>query len=429
MSAFLNRRLAIGLPLVLALGGTAAAETTITMWTFLDPNKASPREVALKQMIAAFEAQNPAIKVRVEPQDFAQMPPKFFLGHRTGSNPDLVWIDAKNLGGLAKSGAGADLDTAVVSKWPAGAKDDFFVKAGWDAGIAGGKLVALPLFHGASVIYYRKDLLAAAGIDPASLTSWSKLMEAAKKTTVVKDGRTETWGFGMPLAPIKTESTPMLIGLLDQAAPVFQNCKANYANEVGIRALSYTAAMITDAKVTPTEALVSNVDDVTDQFTAGRYAMAISSNLRYSVIAKNAKFGADQIGILPWPSWSGEKPGAMPVSGWWVAAWAKSPRLAEAAKFAEYMVGSEGGKLWATVGGQVPTRKSLMSDAFFAKPEAAWVKTMIGAWTASSWMEPTECNTRTLQAGLNEALARVIQDKIAPKDALAEAEQKFAAAQ
>ena len=106
------------LSMSLALGGIgyATAQTTVTLWTFLDPNKTSPRELALKQMIADFEAKNPAIKIKVEPQDFAQMPPKFFLQHRTGGNPDLVWIDAKNLGGLTKSGAGADLGAAITAK-------------------------------------------------------------------------------------------------------------------------------------------------------------------------------------------------------------------------------------------------------------------------------------------------------------------------
>lgn len=423
------RRSLLALPLLLAGVGAATAQTNVTLWTFLDPNKTSPRELALKQMIADFEAKNPAIKIKVEPQDFAQMPPKFFLQHRTGGNPDLVWIDAKNLGGLTKSGAGADLGAAITARWNAAEKDDYFVKAGWDAGIAEGKLVALPLFHGASVIYYRKDLMQQAGIDPASIKTWDQLRDAAKKLTIVKDGRTEIWGLGMPLAPIKTESTPTLIGLLDQPGDIYAGCRANYANETGARALAFTASLLTEAKATPMEALVNNVDDITDQFIAGRHAMAITSNLRYSVIARNAKFGAENIGILNWPSWSGAKPGAMPVSGWWIAAWAKSPRLAEAAKFAEYMAGTEGVKLWATVGGQVPTRKSLLADAFFTKPENQWVQTMVAAWSASSWMEPVNCNTRTLQSGLNEAVARFIQDKIPALDALKEAEKKFADAQ
>ena len=93
------------------------------------------------------------------------------------------------------------------------------------------------------------------------------------------------------------------------------------------------------------------------------------------------------------------------------------------------MVSPEGVRLWATVGGQVPTRRSLLSDPFFGEPANQWVGTMIDAWSAGSWMEPVNCNTRTLQAGLNEATARVVIDKADPKAALAEAEQKFAEAQ
>lgn len=409
----------------------AAAQTTVTMWTFLDPNKGSPRELALRQMLADFEKANPAIRVKVEPQDFAQMPPKFFLGHRTGGNPDLVWIDAKNVGGLLKSGAAADLNELLVARWSKERRDDFFVRAGWDAATQGAKVLALPLFHGASVIYYRKDLLRQAGIDPATLTSWERLAAATEKLTVDrdKDGRVDVWGFGLPLAPLKTESTPVLIGLIDSPHRLFDGCKPNFANDAGVRGLSLTAELITKRKVAPQDALTYNVDDITDQFAAGRYAIAITSILRYSGIARAAQFDKAEIGILPWPTWAGQKTGPMPVSGWWLAAWAKSPRLAEATKFVDYMVGPEGVRLWATVGGQIPTLRSVLKDPQFAKPEAAWVRTMVDAWSTWSWMEPTECNTRTLQTVLNEAVHRVVLQNADPMTALREAERKFVEAQ
>jgi ABC-type glycerol-3-phosphate transport system substrate-binding protein len=200
-----------------------------------------------------------------------------------------------------------------------------------------GKPVSMIVDTGATSIVLTPEDAEKAGIDPKSLTTWDALAAAAGKLTREKDGRVEVWGLGMPLAPIKTESTPVLIGMLDQDKPVFDGCKPNYATPTGVKALEYTAKLIA-SKATPQDALVQNVDDVTDQFTAGQYAMAISSILRHGVIAKNAKFGADNLGVLAWPSWSGEKPGPMPVSGWWVAAWSKSPRLKEAAKFIDYMV-------------------------------------------------------------------------------------------
>jgi multiple sugar transport system substrate-binding protein len=119
----------------------------------------------------------------------------------------------------------------------------------------------------------------------------------------------------------------------------------------------------------------------------------------------------------------------MPVSGWWVAVWNKSPRIAEATKFLDYLASPAGVKAWAAVGGQVPTRKSLLSDPMFAQPENAWMKTMVDAWVADSWMEPTECNTRTLQTVLNEATHKVVLQNADPTAALKEAEKKFAEAQ
>ena len=61
-----------------SMGGAAQSESkTIAMWTFLDPAGDSPREQALRQIIANFEEKHPNIDVIVEPQDFAIMPSKF----------------------------------------------------------------------------------------------------------------------------------------------------------------------------------------------------------------------------------------------------------------------------------------------------------------------------------------------------------------
>ncbi len=412
--------------------GPAGAQTNVTMWTFLDPNKTSPREVALKQMIADFEAANPGIKVTVEPQDFAQMPAKFYLGHRTGGNPDIVWIDAKNLAGLERSGSGADLDALVTKNWSQADRDDYYAKSAWDAALFGKTRMALPIFNGGSMIYYRKDLLAKAGIDPKSLTTWDAILKAAKKLTVDSDndGRVDVWGFGMPLSPLKTEASPIYISLLEKPDALYTDgCKAHFATELGAKGLTYTADLITKEKVTPQEALVLNVDDITDQFIAGRYAIAIGSNLRYSVVRSRATFGKDNFDIMKWPSWTGQKPGATPLSGWWVAIWKNSKHQAEAAKFVDYMLGPKGVMLWSTTGGQVPTRSSIRTDKALAGPENDWVRLMIDAWGETGYMDPPACNTRTLQGALNEATARVVIDKIDPMAALKEAEQKFSDAQ
>ena len=311
-----------------------------------DPNKTSPREVALKQIIADFEAANPGIKVTVEPQDFAQMPAKFFLGHRTGGNPDMVWIDAKNLGGLEPP-APAPISTALVTKaWPQADRDDFYAKSAWDAALLRQARMALPIFNGGSMIYYRKDLLAKAGIDPKTLTSWEAIRQAAKKLTVDtdNDGRVDVWGFGMPLSPLKTEASPVYISLLDKPDALYSDgCKAHFATELGVKGLDYTADLITKDKVTPQEALVLNVDDITDQFIAGRYAIAIGSNLRYSVVAqprhlRQGQYRHHDVAVLE--RREARRRRHCPAGG--SPIWKNSKHQAEAAKFVDYMLGPKG---------------------------------------------------------------------------------------
>ena len=410
----------------------ALAETTITVWSFLSPEKTSPREIALKQIIENFEAANPDIKVRVEPQDFLQMPTNFYLGHRTGTNPDVVWIDAKSLGGLEQSGAGADLGELFANQWPQEQRDDFFAKAAWDAGTFDGKLYAVPVFHGGTVLYYRKDLFEAAGIDPSGLKSWDDIREAAKTLTqdTDNDGRIDVWGFGMPLAPQKTESTPVLISLIAEfGQDLFDGCEVDLANETGAEAVRLTAGLITEDEVTPQDAVTYTVDDVTEQFAAGRYAMAVTSILRYSVIASTTSFGKENIGLLRWPTLSGDHYAPTPLAGWWIAAWRDSPHLEEAGKFVEFAVSEESAGLWTTVGGQVPIRKSLAASGMLDEPDRAWMRDMITAWGESSWIEPSSCNTRNLQGVLNEAVGEVIFDNADPMAALETAERKFADAQ
>ena len=106
------------------------AQTVVTMWTFLDPAKTSGREVALKSMIDSFEKANPTIKIKVEPQVFSELMAKFLAAHNTGAAPDIIWVNTENMGALMKSGAAADLNELIASKWGSGADADFFVRAG-----------------------------------------------------------------------------------------------------------------------------------------------------------------------------------------------------------------------------------------------------------------------------------------------------------
>jgi multiple sugar transport system substrate-binding protein len=418
----------LSLGLWAAIGASAAnAQTTVTMWSFLDPAKNSGREVALRTMIENFEKANPGVKIRVEPQIFSELMTKFLAANNTGTAPDLILVNTENMGAFAKSGAGADLNALFIDKWPRGQQEDFFVRAGWDAGLVGGKRYAVPLFHATTSIFYRKDLLAAAGIDPKSIKTWDQLADAAKKLTSSKDagGRVDVWGFGTPLSTERTGGTTAFSAMMFAGEGMWKDCKPLYSSPTGLRSLQWHVDLIAKAGAMPRETIANHVDDVVDQFTAGRYAMAVMPFARFENVRAQAKWDGQQLAILPWPNWMADKAGPQQVQGWYAGIWSKSRRLPEAAKFLEHMINPESVRLWSEVGGQVPTRMSVWQQPQFHEAKFAFMETVVDAWKAWSFQIPTECTTTQFDADLNRAVQRVLVGGIAPAAAMQEAERAF----
>jgi len=428
----LTRRTALaGLALAAGLSSAAQAQTTVTMWTFLDPAKNTGREVALRGMIESFEKANPGIKVKVEPQVFSELMAKFLAAHNTGGAPDIIWTNTENMGAFVKSGAAADLGPLFLSKWSKEEDADFFVRAGWDAGMKDGKRYAVPLFHATTSLFYRKDLLQQAGIDPASLKTWAQVAEAAKKLTVDRDndGRVDVWGFGTPLSTERTGGTTAFTAMMTAAGPVWENCKAQYSNEGGVRSVQYHVDMINLHKALPREAIANHVDDIADQFIAGRYAIAVMPFARFGQVQAQAKWDKATLAVLPWPNWVADKPGPQQVQGWWAGVWSKSRRINEAGKFLEHMIGKDAVRAWSTTGGQVPTRLSIWNEAEFRDAKYDYLREVVDGWKAWSFLVPTECNTARFDADWNQAVQRVVVGGVSPKDAMLEAERSFAARQ
>ena len=91
--------------------------TTIRMWTFLNPAGSSGREVALRQIIENFEAENLGIKVVVEPQQWDVMTSKFLAAHQVGNAPDICWVLDDDLGAALELDALADFESMFLSEW------------------------------------------------------------------------------------------------------------------------------------------------------------------------------------------------------------------------------------------------------------------------------------------------------------------------
>lgn len=396
------------------------------MWTFLNPAGTSPREVALADIIARFEKANPGIKVSVEPQVWDQMSPKFLAAAKAGNAPDVTWVVTDLLGQAMRSGELADLGPQYMNTWTdaqrAGRKDAY-----WDACNEGGKQYCLVLSRNYIGVLYRRDLLAQAGIDPASLTTWPAFIEAAKKLTV-RDaaGNVTRWGFGQAFSEAQADPQLMIPTMLALQGKLFEaDNRAAFATPAGITGLTRQTAMVTEHKVTPPDAVGWTVDDAYEAFAAGRAAMIEGASVRVSTM--QAKLGADKVGLLLWPGEGGKAHSPAMTAGWAVAMWSHGKNMPAAAKWVEFLTGPEADAVWIQKAGQLPATPEgkAASAEYLGKPENQYLSVAAEGVQKYGWIVPTNLSVAGFRQVLNKAAQEVLTGKATPEAALKAAEATF----
>jgi multiple sugar transport system substrate-binding protein len=403
-----------------------AQATTIRMWTFLNPTGNAPREKALADIIAQFEAANPGVKIAVETQVWDQMTPKFLAAAQQGNAPDIVWVITDLLGDAINSGQLADLRTLFINKWsPAQVADN----AGpyWDLCNVNNKQYCLFTSRNYMGMFYRKDLFAAAGIDVASLTSWPVFIEAAKKL-MERDasGNVTRWGYGQGWSEAQADPQLVVNYLLAKQGTLFDETgRAKFATPAGIEGLTLQTDMVTRHQITPRQVVSWTVDDLIEQFSAGRVAIANGASVRFSGIL--GRMGADKAGFMLVPGIDGKPNSPSMMLGWAVSVWSKSRNIEAAGRFVEFMSGAEADKLWVAKGGQTPgliSTPAAMPD-FFADPANVFLRVAAYGSANAGWLSPISFGVGGFRQSLNKAAQEVVTNGLTPQAALERAERDF----
>lgn len=403
-----------------------AQDTTIRMWTFLNPTGTAPREVALAKIIANYEAANPGVKILVEPQVWDQMTPKFLAAHANGNAPDVIWVVTDFLGDAIKSGSLADLNELFINEWsPEQVADN--AGAYWDLTNVDGKQHAIFVSRNYISLMYRADLLKEAGIDPNSFATWEEFRDAAKALTVTDaSGNVVRYGFATGFSEQQADPSPIIPQILAAGEPLFnEDGTANFASEAGVAAMTFLTDLVTKDKVSPLESVSWTVDDLFEQFASDRVAMVQGPAVRVSTL--QAKLGADKVGLALWPGNGTVEHSPAVMAGWAVGVWSGSPNKEAAGRFVEYMLGAEGDKLWVEDGGQVPGLLStldVMQD-FISQPGNEYLSVAAEGAAKYGWLTPIEFSVGGYRQVLNKAAQRILIDNVPVVDALKEAEAEF----
>ncbi len=393
---------------------SSGEEITIKMWTFLDPtNTENGRSVALKQMIDEYEAENPGVKVVVEPQDWATMTGKFLAASATGNAPDIMWCARDEMYGVLNAGILEPLENLFLGDWTDEEIDDVD-DAFFRFGERDGKHYTLTVNKNCTGLFYREDLLKEAGLPvPAS---FDELYEAAKALTGKDASGIDRYGLGMSFSTETNDAQAIVNWLLQENGDLFNDdATANWANDAGVKAIDWTTNCI-NTGVTPKESINSTIEDIYTEFAAGKYGMAIASAVRLATLRQNATFDGNTIQFTPLP-------GGTVIDGWFVGVWSGSKHKEEAGKFVEKMYSPESDLKWIELGGQAPLRKSTVASLEITD-ENKYMESMIQAFK-EGWLPSNKEAYVGWKLDLNYPIQSVVIDGTDPMQALKEAEKVF----
>jgi multiple sugar transport system substrate-binding protein len=153
-------------------GGDADTVRTVRFW-------AMGREgEVVEQLVPEFERRNPGIRVVVQQIPWTAAHEKLLTAFVGGATPDISQLGNTWVPEFQALGALEELD-ARASASASAPRADFFAGI-WDTNVIGGRTYGLPWYVDTRVLFYRPDLLAAAGY-PQPPTTWAGWMDAMRK--------------------------------------------------------------------------------------------------------------------------------------------------------------------------------------------------------------------------------------------------------
>lgn len=348
----------------------------ITVWTFLDPKATDGRSKVLKEVMDMYETAYPNVKVNVEPQQWDTMTAKFFAASQTKEAPDVIFVNGSDLGEAIKLGSLEPLENLFLKDWTQEQINDIDGPT-FQYGATDKAHYQIHLFANEHGLLYNANYFKEKGIDP-NFKSWDDLLKAAQALTFT-DPKTgmKVWGIGTGYSEDGADFCYLLTAILSEYGDfIDENGHANWATDVGAKALQFQIDLIDKYNVMPTSSISSTSDEVYSDFCAGKYAMIFGGSTRVDKVRSQATFDPNDVGLMPFPDING-KTGKGIGSGWNVGVWSGSKHKEEAGKFVEMLCSPEADKLWVTEGGQVPLLKSTLNtlgDDYFDLPEHKFLK-------------------------------------------------------
>jgi multiple sugar transport system substrate-binding protein len=300
------------------------------------------------ELVRDFEREHPDIRVEVQAVPMTAAHEKLLTAYAAGALPDICQLGNTWIPEFAMLGALEPLQARVDAS-PVIDQGDYFAGI-WDTNVVDGVLYGVPWYVDTRLLFYRKDILSAAGFErpPETWAEWEAAMAAIKR--VVGPDRYAI------LLPVN-EFEQQLSLALQQDDPLLRDGDryGNFRSPGFRRALAFYARMFEQGWAPPVSE--TEISNVWDEFFRGYYAFYLSGPWNIREFRRRQPPGMeDAWGTMPLPGPDG--PGAGIAGGASLVLFRSSPRKDAAWKLVEYLSRPGVQERFHALIGNLPPRRS-----------------------------------------------------------------------
>ena len=310
----------------------------------------------VSQLMPGFERAHPEIKVEVQQIPWSAAHEKLLTAYVGDATPDIAMLGNTWVPEFEAIDALEPLD-ALVAKSTDAPRPDFF-EGIWDTNVVDGKTYGIPWYVDTRVIFYRSDLLAAAGYKqmPVTWADWRTSMEKIKSRMTARQ---------YPILIPTTEWPPPVILGLQAGSPLLRdNGQYGAFHEPPFhKAFEFYVGLYHDGLAPALSA--SEISNLYQEFERGNIAMYISGPWQIGEFTNRLpKTMQDKWMTASLPGVNG--PGVSLAGGASLSLFRKSTHKREAWQLMEYLSRPEVQLQFYKLTGDLPARRQAWRDTSLA---------------------------------------------------------------
>ena len=354
----------------------------------------------VRELVPEFERANPGVRVEVQQVPWIAAHEKLLTGFVGDATPDAAQLGNTWISEFAAIGAIAPLD-ALLAATPSIDRADYFEGA-WQGNVVDGATWGLPWYVDTRLLFYRTDLVAAAGAAWPPRT-WSEWREAMRK--VKAHAGADRYAI---LLPIDEWDKPVLLGLQTGASLLADGGRrADFRDPRFREALAFYAGLFAERLAPPVTG--SGVANLYQQFAEGYFAMVVTGpwNLgEFRARIPPELQSSWSTAPMPAPDGAAAYPGTSLAGGSSLVLFDRARDKRSAWRFLEYLSAPERQARFHELSGNLPARRSAWArSALAGDPRAAAFATQLTA--LSTLPRVPECEQIALRVA--EAAEQVVR--------------------